>query len=162
MNRKTPIWPLRSALSFAVVLALAACGGGDEVDSLVSAAADENRAQAAAAGSANALSGSSTTVGSILLVSTSAGGAVATSSSSPCAVSADGIKVLFSSDAANLVTGDSNRAADLFRKNLTTGAVIRVTTQSNGAQLPGGSGCSGTTMTPDGRSVTFNSGNAVS
>lgn len=117
--------------------------------------------QAAAAGTANALSVGSTAVGSIQLVSTTTGGAAATVSSATCAVSADGSQVLFSSDAANLVAGHSKRAADLFLKNLTTGAVLRVTAQSSGAQMAAGGSCGGTTMSPDGRVVAFNSGQAV-
>jgi Tol biopolymer transport system component len=161
INRNIATWALRSALSAALMLALSACGGGDQVESSASVAADGNRAQAAAAGTANALSVGSTAVGSIELVSTTTGGAAATVSSTTCAVSADGSQVPFSSGAANLVTGDSNGVADLFLKNQTTGAVLRVTTQSSGARIAAGGNCLGTTMTPDGRSVAFNSGNAV-
>lgn len=161
MTRNFATWPPRSALSAALVLALSACGGGEPVESSASVAAEGNRAQAAAAGTATALSVGSTAVGSIELVSTTTGGAASTVSTTTCAVSADGSKALFSSDAANLVTGDSNGVADLFLRNLTTGAVIRVTTQSSGAQLAAGGNCLGTTMTPDGRSVAFNAGNAV-
>jgi len=100
-------------------------------------------------------------VGSIQVVSASAAGTAATIGSTTCAVSADGNLVLFSSGASNLVVGDSNGVADLFLKNLATGAITRVTTQSNGAQIAAGGNCLGTTMTPDGRVVAFNSGQTV-
>ncbi len=162
MNRKTPQSLLRSALSAVVMLTLSACGGGDdEVGSSASVVADPDRTQAAAAGTANAPSVGSAAVGSIRLVSTTTGGVAATVSSTTCAVSADGSQVLFTSAATNLVNGDSNGVADLFLMNLTTGAMFRVTTQSSGAQMAAGGSCLGTTMTPDGRSVAFNSGNAV-
>jgi WD40-like Beta Propeller Repeat len=99
--------------------------------------------------------------GSTQLASSTAGGTPGNASSTTCAVSADGNKVLFSSDASNLVPGDSNRTGDLFLKDLVSGSVIRVTTQSNGAQITAGGYCLGTTMTPDGRIVAFNSGQAV-
>jgi len=113
------------------------------------------------AGATTALASTASAVGSIRLVSSTASGVAANNSSTTCAVSADGNFVLFSSEASNLVVGDTNRAADLFLKNLATGAVTRVTTQSNGAQIAAGGDCLGTTMTPDGRIVAFNSGQGL-
>ena len=113
------------------------------------------------AAAADALASTGPVVGSIQVVSANASGTAATIGSTNCAVSADGNLVLFSSGASNLVAGDSNRTDDLFLKHLTTGAITRVTTQSSGAQLAAGGNCLGTTMTPDGRVVAFNSGQAV-
>ena len=113
------------------------------------------------AGATTALASTASAVGSIRLVSSTASGVAANNGSTTCAVSADGNFVLFSSEASNLVVGDTNRAADLFLKNLATGAVTRVTTQSNGAQIAAGGDCLGTTMTPDGRIVAFNSGQGL-
>ena len=112
-------------------------------------------------GTAAALAGASPVVGTLQLVTTLPNGAAATASSTTCAISADGSLVLFSSDATNLVAGDSNGASDLFLKNLHSGTVTRVTTQSNGAPLAAGGNCLAGGMTPDGRVVTFNSNNAV-
>ena len=155
--------PLRlSALSAAVLLALAACGGGeDAANPSALAAADDGRAQATAAGPGASLAATTSIVGSIQLVTTTTSGAAASVGSSICAVSADGNLVLFASDATNLVAADSNGIGDLFLKNLATGATTRITTQSNGAQIAAGGNCLGTTMTPDGRLVAFNSGDAV-
>ena len=161
MNLKTSPWLLRSALGAAVVLALSACGGGDEPEATATASEADERAQAASAGPITAAQGSSPAVGSLQLVSTTTSGAAARSGSSTCAVSADGSKVLFFSDANNLVAGDTNGVADLFLKDLGTNAVLRVTTQSSGAQIAAGGNCLGANMTPDGRLVAFNSGNAV-
>ena len=116
----------------------------------------------ATVGTANAaLASTAFVVGSIQVVSASASGTAATVGSTTCAVSADGSLVLFSSGASTLVAGDSNRTDDLFLKNLATGAITRVTTQSSGAQFAAGGNCLATTMTPDGRVVAFNSGPAV-
>jgi len=116
---------------------------------------------ATAAAAPAALASTAPVVGSIQLVSTTTAGRAATISSTTCAVSADGNLVLFSSAASNLVAGDSNGADDLFLKNLATGAITRVTTQTSGAQVTAGGDCLGTTMTPDGRVVAFNSGQTV-
>jgi Tol biopolymer transport system component len=161
MNRPIPKGLLRSALGTAALLALSACGGGEELDSSTTAAGAEDRATTAAADGAPALASAGPAVGTLLLASASAGGAAGTASSATCAVSADGSRVLFFSTASNLVPGDTNGASDLFLKNLVTGEVVRVTTQSNGAQLASGGSCGGTSMTPDGRTVAFNAGNAV-
>ncbi|MGJ3245306.1 MAG: hypothetical protein ACFE0I_04435 [Elainellaceae cyanobacterium] len=52
------------------------------------------------------------------------------------AISADGRYVVFSSNANNLVPGDTNGVPDLFRKDLTTGAIARLSVDSNGTQSP--------------------------
>ncbi|MDF2812339.1 MAG: hypothetical protein K0S56_3370, partial [Microvirga sp.] len=70
-------------------------------------------------------------------------------------ISADGRYVLFESDASNLVAGDTNGASDLFRKDLDTGAIIRVSTASEGSQANGRS--MNGTLSADGRYVTFES-----
>lgn len=147
---------LKTLAALCALSALTACGGGDPVEAVDQATAqstaDESRVQAAAASPA---------IGALQLVSTRPGGAAATAGSSTCSISADGSLVLFASDANNLVAGDTNGTADLFLKNLHTGAVTRVNTQSSGLQLAAGGNCLGTTMTPDGRVVAFNSGDAV-
>lgn len=51
--------------------------------------------------------------------------------------SPDGTKILFSSDATDLVAGDTNGVSDLFIKDLTSGTVTRVSTDSSGAQANG-------------------------
>lgn len=51
-----------------------------------------------------------------------------------------GSKVAFASDASNLVAGDTNGTSDIFVKDLGTGAITRVSTASDGAQLSGHSG----------------------
>jgi Tol biopolymer transport system component len=151
----------RYACGAAVTWSLVACGGGAELDAAEQTLADENRSQALARDPVAATAAATTATGSIQLASSTAGGTPANASSTTCALSADGHKLLFSSDASNLVAGDSNRTSDLFLKDLVSGTVTRVTTQSNGAQITAGGNCLGTTMTPDGRIVAFNSGQAV-
>jgi Ca2+-binding RTX toxin-like protein/Tol biopolymer transport system component len=52
-------------------------------------------------------------------------------------ISADGNIVAFSSSATNLVDGDSNGTTDAFVRNLATGQVARVSTNSDGTQFDG-------------------------
>lgn len=151
----------RYGLGAAVSLSLVACGGGDALEPSAQVQAAGDRAQSLAAGTQVTPAAATTAAGTILRASSTASGTPADRGSTTCAVSADGRMVLFASDATNLVAGDTNRTADLFLKNLNSGAISRVTTQSNGAQLAAGGNCLGTTMTPDARIVAFNSGQAV-
>ncbi len=78
------------------------------------------------------------------------------------ALSSDGVRVAFTSSAANLVSGDTNGENDVFVKNLTTGHIVRVTTTSKGKQLEGPPvGDFQPTLSADGRKVAFHSGSAL-
>ncbi len=150
----------RCASAVAAAWSLVACGGGADLDLAPQPVAQDKRVGAAATAAPTATA-TATATGSILRASSTASGTPANTGSTTCAVSADGSKVLFSSDASNLVAGDTNRASDLFLKDLATGAVTRVSTQTAGAQIAAGGNCLGTTMTPDARIVAFNSGPVV-
>ncbi|MEE1609735.1 hypothetical protein [Microvirga sp. CF3016] len=69
--------------------------------------------------------------------------------------SPDGHYVIFSSDASNLVAGDTNGQRDIFRKNLDTQAITRLSTAVDGAQATGYS--SNPAISQDGRFVVFES-----
>ena len=71
--------------------------------------------------------------------------------------SPDGQSVLFESYATNLVAGDTNGREDIFLRNLQTGSVTRVSTDSTGAQVTGVQ-IYGAVFSPDGQSVAFRSG----
>ena len=88
------------------------------------------------------------TTGAITLI---AAGAAATQNLA--SFSPDGKWVVFSSDADNLVAGDTNKTSDIFAKNLQTGEVIRVSTTVDGAQADGASETP--VFSPDGKSVAF-------
>ena len=88
------------------------------------------------------------------LSTTSSGGEANNGSDSPV-FSPDGRSVVFRSYAKNLVDGDTNRVYDIFLKDLTSGAVTRLSTTSSGGQAKGGSGSP--VFSPDGRSVVFQS-----
>jgi putative cell wall-binding protein/Tol biopolymer transport system component len=94
-----------------------------------------------------------TLTGTITRVSTASDGTQA-SGSTP-ALSDDGRYVALTSDASNLVPGDTNGAFDVFRKDTVTGQTIRVSTASNGAQA--GSDGFGLAISANGRYVAFTS-----
>jgi VCBS repeat-containing protein len=92
--------------------------------------------------------------GAITRVSTNSSGAEANGGSSMVtAFSPDGTKIAFVSTANNLVTGDDNNVADIFIKNLSTGAITRVSTDSSGAQVNGAS--EAPVFSPDGTKIVF-------
>ena len=99
-------------------------------------------------------------LGGIQQVSATAGGGEATGpadsfGSGGASISADGRRALFTSDATNLVPGDTNGRLDAFVKDLTTGGIRRVSTDAHGAQGDGDS--SGVFISADGRYVTMES-----
>ena len=69
-------------------------------------------------------------------------------------ISVDGRFVAFTSDASNLVAGDSNAARDVFVTDLQTGQTTCVSTDTAGNQANGGSGYYAA-LSGDGRFVAF-------
>jgi flagellin-like hook-associated protein FlgL len=95
--------------------------------------------------------------GEVSRVSTSSSGDQSIGEGSFNAVfSPDGRYVAFESAAANLVSGDTNGEADIFLKDLLTGVLTRVSTNSSGGQANGGAS-SQATFSPDGRFLGFES-----
>jgi Tol biopolymer transport system component len=88
-------------------------------------------------------------------VSTSADGGQADAASSSAQISADGRYVIFESAASNLVAGDTNGVADIFRKDLVTGAIERISTAGDGTEAGGAS--RDAQISADGRYVLFES-----
>ncbi len=65
---------------------------------------------------------------------------------------------VFSSDATNLVAGDTNGVDDVFMKDLQTGSIIRISTDSTGVQGNGNSGYfNASSISTDNRYVVFES-----
>ncbi|MET3694661.1 Hint domain-containing protein, partial [Methylobacterium goesingense] len=96
--------------------------------------------------------------GTTTRVSTDSTGAQSTGGGSLApSISADGTRVAFQSLATNLVTGDTNGATDVFVKDLSTGAITRVSTDSTGAQAAAGGGSTGASISADGTRVAFQS-----
>jgi Ca2+-binding RTX toxin-like protein len=93
--------------------------------------------------------------GAITRVSTSASGEQGNGPSADLVFSPDGEWVAFTSLASNLVPDDTNGAADVFVKNLTTGAITRISTSASGEQ--GNSNSDFPVFSPDGRQVAFQS-----
>ena len=69
--------------------------------------------------------------------------------------SSDGRYVVLQSNATNLSIGDTNDTLDIFRKDLVTGAITRVSTSSTGAQADAFS--TNAHFSTDGRYVVFES-----
>jgi Tol biopolymer transport system component len=93
--------------------------------------------------------------GAIQRVSTTAGGGQANGGSAGSVFSADSKRIMFSSEATNLVPKDTNGVSDVFVKVLATGAIQRVSTRPTGGQASGASSIGG--FSPDGSKVTFSS-----
>jgi len=76
--------------------------------------------------------------GQLILVDRDAGGQVANNETcgSDGYWSSDSRQIGFTSKASNLVPGDNNGACDVFIKNLLTGAIIRVSTKTDGSEIP--------------------------
>ena len=99
-----------------------------------------------------------TVTGVTTVVSSSSAGAQANGQSSWSAVSANGRYVAFSSDATNLVSGDTNGATDVFLKDTVTGLTSRVNTTSAGGQANGSAASIfASAISDDGRYVAFDS-----
>ncbi len=101
------------------------------------------------------------TSGVLTRVSTGVGGIQSNGDSVGHVFSPDGGKIAFISNASNLVAGDTNSVSDIFIKNLTSGAITRVSTATNGAQSDGSS--YNLVFSPDGTKIAFAStaGNLV-
>lgn len=92
--------------------------------------------------------------GAINRVSTTSDGTEANGSSTYAAISNDARYVVFQSDAADLVTGDTNGNIDIFIKDLQTGTVKRLSLDSSGNQATGGDSYA-PTFSADGRFISF-------
>jgi len=93
------------------------------------------------------------TSGTTTRVSIDGAGAQGNSHSFAPAISADGRFVAFSSDASNLVPGDTNSADDVFVHDRQSGATARVSASSGGAEA--NSGSFSPALSSDGRIVAF-------
>ena len=95
------------------------------------------------------------TIGTMARVSDGSGGAEGDGDSSEPALSEDGRYVAFTSDAANLVPGDSNGRSDIFVYDRTFGTMARASVSSGGDEGDGGS--REPALSGDGRYVAFTS-----
>jgi TolB protein len=91
--------------------------------------------------------------GTTVRVSLAADGGQAAGGSYGPMIGADGRHVVFSSDAANLVPGDTNGVTDVFLRDLRTGTTVRASLAAGGGQANGASNDG--VLTRDGRSVAF-------
>ena len=94
--------------------------------------------------------------GDVVRVSTNSQGEQGNDASTFASWSPDGTKILFDSVATNLVPNDTNGAPDVFVKDLTSGAVTRVSTDAKGRQVKG-SQSNYAAWSPDGTRIAFDS-----
>ena len=94
--------------------------------------------------------------GAVTRISADLGGIQGDGQSLAPVFSPDGTKVAFGSEAANLVLNDTNGVADIFIKDLVTGAVTLVSTDSAGGQAKNG-GSGNPVFSPDGTKIAFES-----
>ena len=93
-----------------------------------------------------------------ITVSSDVTGVIGNGASAAYGLSADGRFVLFESNAANLVTGDTNGLDDVFIKDIVAGTVARVSTNAAGQEATGGVlGSDTTDISADGRYVVMGS-----
>jgi Tol biopolymer transport system component len=95
-------------------------------------------------------------LGTTILASSGTNGVPSDGASSEPSLSADGRYLAFSSTADNLISGDTNRAQDVFLKDLQTGLTSLVSVNRMGTG-PGNSWSVGPTVSGDGRFVLFRS-----
>jgi len=94
--------------------------------------------------------------GAILQVSVATNGTAADGLSSEPSISANGRYVAFTSSADNLVAGDTNRAQDVFVRDLQLGTNFLISVAANGTS-PGNLASYSPTISSDGRYVLFRS-----
>ncbi|MGD9905948.1 MAG: IPT/TIG domain-containing protein, partial [Vicinamibacterales bacterium] len=88
-------------------------------------------------------------------VSVASNGGQANGTSRFPAISADGRRIAFVSDASNLVNGDTNHRWDVFVHDRTTGRTVRVNVGRGGRQSAGDPAPSPPALSDDGRLVAF-------
>jgi Tol biopolymer transport system component len=101
--------------------------------------------------------------GTTTRVSVSSGGTQGNGQSNSPVISADGRFVAFTSDASNLVTGDTNEKSDIFVRDRATYQTTRVSVSSGVSGAQGNAQSNSPVISADGRYVAFTSdaGNLV-
>ena len=93
--------------------------------------------------------------GATTLASVSSAGVQGNGDSRNAALSADGRYVAFESSASNLVSGDTDGAIDVFRRDRQAGSTVRASVSTAGAEPT--EGCLRPSLSADGRYVAFES-----
>jgi Tol biopolymer transport system component len=137
----------------------------------VSCASDDGRFITFQSDATNLVFGDTNAVGDVFVhdrqngatarVSVAPAGVEANGRSFDAAISPDGRRIAFSSQATNFVSGDTNGVTDIFVRDMQSGVVARVNVASDGTQA--NAAADGAMFTPDGQAIAFNSaaGNLV-
>ena len=94
-----------------------------------------------------------TVTGAIACVSVASNGFPALDESSSPSISGDGQRVVFASEASDIIATDTNKLIDIFLRELGTQTTTRISESASGAQADGSS--SGPRLSADGRFVAF-------
>ena len=86
---------------------------------------------------------------------TESGGEIMTGDSWDASISGDGDRIAFTSDASDVVAGDSNMATDIFLRDTTAGTTVRISVATGGGQATGAS--RNAAISRDGMHVAFES-----
>ncbi|GEM_PF-1058966 len=89
-------------------------------------------------------------------ISVASNGTQSNNSSQFSTISADGRYITYTSDASNLVSGDTNNLTDLFLYDTQTATTTRINVASNGTQASGGTSYS-SVISDNGRYITYQS-----
>ena len=95
--------------------------------------------------------------GTIELVSKNLSGYAGNGDSVKPQISAEGRYVVFESDATNLAVGDNSLTTDVYRKDMVTGEIVRLSSTVEGGDGVSGGKALSPTMTADGDIVVFDS-----
>jgi Tol biopolymer transport system component len=157
---------VRDLVTHTTTLVSAGVGAGANGDSRAPAISADGRYVAFDSRAENLVSGDTNYSGDVFvrdlatgvttLVSVSNSGIRGNKDSTAPSISADGRYVAFTSDANNLVSGDTNDSPDVFVRDLVAGTTTRVSVSATGAQAD--APCVFAAMSADGRYVSFNSG----
>jgi Tol biopolymer transport system component len=161
-------WLAHAALQTSLATDIVSCVTGGvqaNAESMAPAISADGRYVAFVSWSTNLVSGDTNGFGDVFVrdresgittrISVASDGTQANGESYEPAISADGRYIAFTSEASNLVAGDTNKQSDVFVHDMATGSTVRASVASDGTAGNGGS--RGAAISSDGRYLVFES-----